>query len=93
MFRVLSIAHGSIEAASLRKSKSVSDESFKRVNLIIDDVIKRGDKAVIESTARFDGVKLRKLQVTNEEINNAYKFVTKKQLDSLKIIKKRLTAK
>lgn len=91
MVRVLSIAHGSIEAASLRKSKSLSDESFKRVNLIIDDVIKRGDKAVLESTARFDGVKLRKLQVTNEEINNAYKFVTKKQLDSLKIIKKRLT--
>jgi histidinol dehydrogenase len=91
LVRVLSIAHGSIEAASLRKSKSLSDESFKRVNLIIDDVIKRGDKAVLESTARFDGVKLRKLQVTNEEINNAYKFVTKKQLDSLKIIKKRLT--
>jgi histidinol dehydrogenase len=91
LVRVLSIAHGSIEAASLRKSKSLSDESFKRVNLIIDDVIKRGDKAVLESTARFDGVKLRKLQVTNEEVNNAYKFVTKKQLDSLKIIKKRLT--
>ena len=91
MVRVLSIAYGSIEAASLRRSKLVSDESFKRVNLIIDDVIKRGDKAVLESTARFDGVKLRKLQVTNEEINNAYKFVTKKQLDSLKIIKKRLT--
>ena len=91
MVRVLSIAHGSIEAASLRKSKSLQDESFKRVNLIIDDVIKRGDKAVIESTARFDGVKLRRLQVTNEEINSAYKFVTKKQLDSLKIIKKRLS--
>ena len=91
MFRVLSIAHGSIEAASLRKSKSVSDESFKRVNLIIDDVIKRGDKALIESTAKFDGVKLRRLQVTNEEINNAYKLVTKKQVDALKIIKKRLT--
>jgi histidinol dehydrogenase len=90
LFRVLSIAHGSIEAASLRKSK-VSDESFKRVNLIIDDVIKRGDKALIESTAKFDGVKLRRLQVTNEEINNAYKFVTKKQVDALKIIKKRLT--
>ena len=91
MFRVLSIAHGSIEAASLRKSKSVSDESFKRVNLIIDDVIKRGDKALIESTAKFDGVKLRRLRVTEDEINNAYKFVTKKQVDSLKIIKKRLT--
>ena len=91
MFRVLSIAHGSIEAASLRKSKSVSDESFKRVNLIIDDVIKRGDKALIESTAKFDGVKLRRLRVTKDEINNAYKFVTKKQVDSLKIIKKRLT--
>lgn len=91
MVRVLSIAHGSIEAASLRRSKSVSDESFKKVNLIIDDVIKRGDKAVIESTARFDGVKLRRVQVTSEEINNAYRFVTKKQLDSLKIIKKRLT--
>ena len=91
MFRVLSIAHGSIEAASLRKSKSVSDESFKRVNLIIDDVIKRGDKALIESTAKFDGVKLRRLRVTKDEINNAYKFVTKKQIDSLKIIKKRLT--
>jgi histidinol dehydrogenase len=91
LFRVLSIAHGSIEAASLRKSKSVSDESFKRVNLIIDDVIKRGDKALIESTAKFDGVKLRRLRVTKDEINNAYKFVTKKQIDSLKIIKKRLT--
>jgi len=91
LFRVLSIAHGSIEAASLRKSKSVSDESFKRVNLIIDDVIKRGDKALIESTAKFDGVKLRRLRVTKDEINNAYKFVTKKQVDSLKIIKKRLT--
>jgi histidinol dehydrogenase len=77
LFRVLSIAHGSIEAASLRKSKSVSDESFKRVNLIIDDVIKRGDKALIESTAKFDGVKLRRLRVTKDEINNAYKFVTK----------------
>lgn len=90
MVKVLTIEHGSIEAASLRKSKSLPDQNFKRVNWIIQDVIKRGDKALFAFTAKFDGVKLEKLRVTKGEINKAYKYVTNKQLESLKVLKKRI---
>lgn len=91
MIRVLDIEHGFTEAASLRKSKTISHESYKRVKMIIDNVINFGDKAIFDYTAKLDGVKLKRLQITNEEINSAYKFVTKKQLKSLKIIKQRLS--
>ena len=47
----------------------------KTVSEIIDNVRLNGDKAVIEYEAKFDGVKLSSLEVSNEEINEALKKV------------------
>jgi histidinol dehydrogenase len=65
----------------LNRSRAAYREIFVRtedtpdisrtVTGIIEDVRMRGDEAVLEYTARFDGVNLESLQVTDEEMQNA----------------------
>ena len=43
------------------------------VSGIIADVRARGDAALLEYTERFDGARLEKLQVSEQEIEEAYK--------------------
>ena len=38
------------------------------VGAIVDDVRARGDEALIEYTARFDGVEIRELRISEEEL-------------------------
>ena len=59
-----------------------NDEIFARENIslgvekivsdIIDDVVKRGDKALLEYTERFDKVNLSSLEVSETEIEEAF---------------------
>ncbi|MFI3326245.1 MAG: histidinol dehydrogenase [Clostridia bacterium] len=51
---------------------AVSENIEKSVADILENVRINGDKAVIDYTQKFDGVKLNSLQVTSEEIENAY---------------------
>jgi histidinol dehydrogenase len=57
----------------------------KYVEKIGEEVKKFGDKALIEYTARFDGVKLtsKELRVKNEEIEKAYELVDRELLSAI----------
>jgi len=55
------------------------------VKKIIDDVCRRGDAALLDYTARFDGAKLTSLEVTEEQIRNAYLEVDAGLVSALKL--------
>lgn len=57
------------------------------VRMIIRDVRNRGDEALIEYAARFDGLNLRlgEIQVSAEEISQAYRAVDEDFIRSLKV--------
>lgn len=71
-----------------------STESFTDINdkvkEIIDNVKKKGDAALKEYTEKFDKVKLSKIQVSQTEINTAYKKVNQDFLKAIKQMKKNI---
>lgn len=64
------------------------------VKAIINEVKEKGDKALIELAEKFDKAKLtpKTLKVTAEEIKEAYKKTTKKQVAALKFMQERVSA-
>ena len=76
-----------------RDDSSQTDLEFDRnVLSIIDTVRSNGDKAVLDFTERFDGVKLDSLLVTEEEINEAEQAVTEDFYRALRSAKERITS-
>ena len=59
----------------LQRGEEVFSNIDEAVEEIINSVRKKGDKALIEYTAKFDGVKLDKIKVTKNEIEEALKIV------------------
>ena len=55
------------------------------VTEIIDDVKENGDEALFRLTEKFDGAKLQSLLVSEEEIDEAVKSVSKEYLDVLQL--------
>ena len=91
MIKTIVILDAKSDAAKLRNSISaISDDLIKKTKLIMDEVTKYGDSALIDYTEKFDGVRLDSLKVTSEEITEAYSNVTKEQIHSIKIMKDRL---
>ncbi|MEE8113569.1 MAG: histidinol dehydrogenase [Nitrososphaerales archaeon] len=68
------------------------NEIGRYVRDIIDNVAKRGDEALIEYEAKFDGVNLRPkdLRVGRSEVEEAYGHVSEEQISSIKFSKKRV---
>ncbi len=62
------------------------------VSEIINEVKLNGDKAIIDFTKKFDGVELNKseIQVSEEEINEAYNIIDKELLEALRYAKSNL---
>ena len=56
----------------------------------MDNVVERGDAAIIEYTEKLDGVRLNSLKVTEEEFEKAYSMVTRKQIQAINVVKARL---
>lgn len=84
-------ADPALEAAKLRKSTNmISNAVMAQTRAIMDDVSAHGDPAVIDYTAKFDGVKIDSLKVPKEEIKSAYEKVTREQIKALKLMKARL---
>ena len=56
------------------------------VKIIVDDVKKNGDKALLRYTKKFDEVSILKnnLKVSTREIEQAYKNLEEKQISALK---------
>ncbi|QTL99054.1 histidinol dehydrogenase [Iocasia frigidifontis] len=63
---------------------AVADERTELVNDIINDVLNNGEQAVLKYTARFDGIELDGLLVSDEEFKDAYNKVGDDFISSLK---------
>ena len=80
----------------LKKRQSVSYKHLEtietRVREIINTVRNRGDKALLDYTARFDGVKLAKknLQISKAKIDVAWRNASVEDKKSLNLAKKRI---
>jgi len=78
------------------KRANVDDKDCEAVERSVKEIIaavrKRGDSALVEFTERFDKTKLapRELRVTPEEVKAAYKAVSQKQIDALKLTREKL---
>jgi histidinol dehydrogenase len=70
-----------------QRSSGVVDGALEKTRKIVDDVKKSGDNALIKYTKKFDKVVLskNKIQVSQEEIKDAYKKVKPEMLNSLRI--------
>ena len=68
----------------LARSQFSYDDVNETVENILKDVRSRGDKALIEYTEKFDGVKLETLEVSDKEIEDAYNTIDKELLEVIK---------
>jgi len=71
-----------------------NDQIEKEVKVIIDTVMKNGDSALFEFTAKYDKAHLdsKNLRVTAEEFAEAYEAVSKEQISAVKFIKDKVDA-
>jgi histidinol dehydrogenase len=80
--------------AFLAVKREAAQDIEQTVRGIIADVIARGDKALIELTAKFDRVDLKPagLRVTAAEIDGAEKACDARALDALRLARERIEA-
>jgi histidinol dehydrogenase len=91
--RVLSTERASRQevTALLRRSLALDDAEIEsRVRAILHDVASRGDNALREYTARFDGVQLTHLEVTPEELEQAWAEVSPPVAEALRLAATRI---
>ncbi|MCL2024280.1 MAG: histidinol dehydrogenase [Coriobacteriia bacterium] len=76
----------------LARSGGISREIIDSATAIVDDVRTRGDAALIEYTARFDGVTLAPdtLRVSEKEIDAAFELVDDEIIDALRYAAERV---
>jgi histidinol dehydrogenase len=88
--KIIDVAEPAIEAARLRRATAIPDSLLEDARAIMKGVAEHGDSAVIDYTAKFDGVRLGSLKVSGQEIKQAYDEVTKEQVKAIKLMKERL---
>lgn len=88
--KVINVTEPALEAARLRRSAAISDSLLDQARTIMRDVAAGGDKALLGYTAKFDGVELAGLKVTEQEVKDAYGRVAKGQVKALRLMKARL---
>lgn len=75
----------------LRRSLTLEDAEIEsRVRAILNEVASRGDDALREYTARFDGVQLTHLEVTSEELHRAQAEVSTPVVEALQLAAERI---
>ncbi|MHB1137612.1 MAG: histidinol dehydrogenase [Microthrixaceae bacterium] len=79
-------------AARLPRPTVDGDEPVAAVRAILDDVATRGDAAVRELTARFDGVELAALRVPAEELQAALDAQPAAVREALELARERIAA-
>ena len=80
----------SIKKALSLVQETKKNQNTKSVQAIIDQVVKYGDSALFRFEKKFNGISLKSLLVTKKEITDAYKLVTKDQIDAIVEAKNRL---
>jgi histidinol dehydrogenase len=79
------------EVLSRRASTDFYDNSLEpEVKQIVDEVRGGGDAALFGFTLKFDRVKLSSLEVTNEQIKDAYRQVDEELISALKLAADRI---
>ncbi|WP_112663745.1 histidinol dehydrogenase [Microvirga flavescens] len=76
----------------LSAKREVSEDVDQAVRTIIEDVVARGDEALIDYTRRFDALDLtpQTLRISDEEIDAAEAQCAKEELDALRLAKERI---
>jgi histidinol dehydrogenase len=91
--RVISTDSASREEvrAILRRSLTLEEAEIEsRVRAILNEVASRGDDALREYTARFDGAQLTHLEVTSEELHRAQAEVSTPVAEALQLAAERI---
>ena len=89
----MKIIEGFDKAKQLLDRQSPKDLEYKQeaaVRQIINDVRQRGDKALFELTEKYDGAKLKTLEVSSVQIKAAYKKVSPELVNALKLAAERI---
>jgi len=75
-----------------KRTRTTDEAVAEDVKTIVNKVAKNGDAALIEFTEKFDKTKLKaeSLQVTREEIKEAYRMVSEEQISALKLMKSKV---
>lgn len=76
--------YGEVSAEEIFARENPTANVSDVVSDIISNVSKRGDEALFEYSEKFDKVKLSTLEVTDEEIEEAFSLVDKEFIDILK---------
>jgi histidinol dehydrogenase len=76
----------------LAAKREISEDVDQAVRTIIEDVVARGDEALIDYTRRFDGLDLTResLRIPDAEIEAAERQCPKETLDALSLAKERI---
>jgi histidinol dehydrogenase len=76
----------------LAAKREISEDVDQAVRTIIEDVVARGDEALIDYTRRFDGLDLTResLRISDAEIEAAERQCPKETLDALVLAKERI---
>lgn len=79
-------------AALLSAKREVSEDVDQAVRAIIEDVVARGDEALIDYTYRFDGLALQPetLRISDQEIDAAEAQCSEEALEALALAKERI---
>src|SRR5215203_3253691 len=88
--KIIHVADPASEAAQLRKATIIQDSLLEYSKAIMRDVAQHGDPAVLNYTSKFDGSRLDSLQVSEEEMKQAYAQVTKDEIMAVKLMKQGL---
>ena len=91
----MKIIEGFDKAKKLLDRRAPKDLEYKQeaaVRQIINDVRQRGDKALFELTEKFDGAKLKMLEVKPAQVKAAYKKVDVKLVNALNLAAERIGA-
>lgn len=84
--------YGEVSNSEIYKRENIASGVEGIVAEIIANVIKNGDKALFEYASKFDKCDLKSLEVTVEEIDEAFESVDKEFLDILREAKENITA-
>jgi histidinol dehydrogenase len=91
MIKKISVADVSSDVAKLRSAAyNLRGDTNQTIDTIFNDVIMNGDAALINYTEKFDNTKAKSLRISEEDIRHAYRNVSKKQIQALKVMKKRV---
>ena len=91
VLRIVDVKNVQLDVRKFRKAHATfSDDIIKKTGDIITAVQKTGDRALLKYTQEFEGVELKTLRVTEDEIKSAFKKVTSMQLRSIHAMSQRL---